>query len=100
MAATQDTVNDTASPASKVTDRLREALGRLTNQQKIALMVALAAIAALIIGAFLWSRQPDYKVLFSNLSERDGGAIITALDQLNVPYKFTDGGGAILVPGE
>ncbi|HJW02103.1 MAG TPA: flagellar basal-body MS-ring/collar protein FliF [Azospira sp.] len=100
MAATQDTVNDTASPASKVTDRLREALGRLTNQQKIALMVALAAIAALIIGTFLWTRQPDYKVLFSNLSERDGGAIITALEQLNVPYKFTEGGGAILVPGE
>ena len=101
MAATQDTVDTTASqPGNKISERLREALGRLTNQQKIALMVAVAAIAALIMGTILWSRQPDYKVLFSNLSEKDGGTIITALEQLNVPYKFTEGGGAILVPGE
>ena len=101
MAATQDTVDTTASqPSNKISEKLREALGRLTNQQKIALMVAVAAIAALIMGTILWSRQPDYKVLFSNLSEKDGGTIITALEQLNVPYKFTEGGGAILVPGE
>jgi len=101
MAATQDTVDTTASqPGNKISEKLREALGRLTNQQKIALMVAVAAIAALIMGTILWSRQPDYKVLFSNLSEKDGGTIITALEQLNVPYKFTEGGGAILVPGE
>jgi flagellar M-ring protein FliF len=101
MAATQDTVDTTASQlGNKISEKLREALGRLTNQQKIALMVAVAAIAALIMGTILWSRQPDYKVLFSNLSEKDGGTIITALEQLNVPYKFTEGGGAILVPGE
>ncbi|QWT46251.1 flagellar M-ring protein FliF [Azospira inquinata] len=83
-----------------ISGRLKEGLARLNNQQKIALMVAVAAIFALVIGAFLWSRQPDYKVLFSNLSERDGGAIITSLEQLNVPYKFTDGSGAILVPAD
>jgi len=101
MAATQDTVDSAApQPGNKISEKLREALDRLTNQQKIALMVALAAVAALIIGSILWSRQPDYKVLFSNLSEKDGGTIITALEQLNVPYRFTESGGAILVPGE
>ena len=101
MAATQDTVDSPASqPFNRLSEKVREALGRLSNQQKIALMVAVAAIAALLIGTFLWSRQPDYKVLFSNLTEKDGGTIITALEQLNVPYKFTEGGGAILVPGE
>lgn len=89
-----------ATGLAGVSGRLKEGLARLNNQQKIALMVAVAAIFALVIGAFLWSRQPDYKVLFSNLSERDGGAIITALEQLNVPYKFTDGSGAILVPAD
>jgi flagellar M-ring protein FliF len=39
-------------------------------------------------------------VLFSNLEERDGGAIVTALQQQNVPYRFSPGGGAILVPGD
>lgn len=52
---------------------------------------------ALAIGAWIWSQTPDYKVLFSNLSDRDGGAIISALTQMNVPYKFSEGGTAILV---
>jgi flagellar M-ring protein FliF len=80
--------------------RMQQALARLSNQQKVALIVALAMIVALLIGSALFAQQPNYKVLFSNLSERDGGSIIAALDQMNVPYKFSEGGGAIMVPGE
>jgi flagellar M-ring protein FliF len=61
-------------------------------------MAAIALAIALMIGAWLWTREPGYSVLFSNLSEKDGGQIITALQQQNVPYKFSEGGGAILVP--
>jgi len=46
----------------------------------------------------MWGQQPDYRVLFSNFSDRDGGAIVASLEQMNVPYKFAEGGGAILVP--
>jgi len=31
------------------------------------------------------------------LSDRDGGAIIESLQQMNIPYKFAEGGGALLV---
>ncbi|MDX9707568.1 MAG: flagellar basal-body MS-ring/collar protein FliF, partial [Azospira sp.] len=102
MAATPESTVD-AAPAGTApagTARLREALNRLNNQQKILLMISLAAIVTLIVGSMLWARQPEYKVLFSNIGERDGGAIIAALDQLNVPYRFSDGGSAILIPGE
>ncbi|MBK8064503.1 MAG: flagellar M-ring protein FliF [Betaproteobacteria bacterium] len=37
-------------------------------------------------------------MLFSNVSDRDGGAVIAALNQMNVPYRMSDGGTAILVP--
>ncbi|WP_179402908.1 flagellar basal-body MS-ring/collar protein FliF [Burkholderia guangdongensis] len=71
---------------------------RMKGNPKLPLIVigslALAALVALV----LWSRAPDYRVLYSNLSDRDGGAIIAALQQANVPYKFADAGGAILVP--
>jgi type III secretory pathway lipoprotein EscJ len=40
------------------------------------------------------------RVLFSNYSDRDGGAITASLDQMGVKYKFSDGGNAILVPAE
>lgn len=98
MAATTETTAEDV-PATNPLDRLREAFGRLNNQQKILLLVSIAAIIAIVVGTILWSRQADYKVLFSNLGEKDGGAIVTALEQQNVPHKFTDS-GSILVPSD
>lgn len=79
---------------------IAQRFNELPNTRKIAVLVSLAAGVALIVGMFLWARTPDYRVLFSNLSERDGGAVITALQQMNVPYKMAEGSGAILVPSE
>jgi flagellar M-ring protein FliF len=104
MAANPEITADTLgnveqSPATPVA-RLQEAFARLTYTQKILLAAAAAAIIAVLVGFWLWNRQPDYKVLFANFSEKDGGAIIAALDQANVPYRYSEGGGAILVPSE
>ncbi|MHB1099078.1 MAG: flagellar basal-body MS-ring/collar protein FliF, partial [Burkholderiales bacterium] len=73
-------------------------LSRLPMQQKFGLMVATAAIVAILVGAWIWETTPDYQVLYSNLSDKDGGEIIASLQQMNVPYKFAEGGGALLVP--
>jgi len=62
------------------------------------LMSGVAAVLAVMTGIWLWTQQPDYRVLFSNFSDRDGGAIVASLQQMNVPYKYSDGGNAILVP--
>jgi len=75
-------------------------LGQLSLQQKLALGVGAAALIALFAGAWLWSQAPDYRVLYSNLSDRDGGAIIESLQQMNIPYKFAEGGGALLVASD
>lgn len=87
-----------AAPNNATSERVRAALSRLSSQQKIIFAVTVAAIVSLLVWGVLVTKQPEYKTLFSNLGERDGGAIITALDQLNVPYKFSDGSGAIQVP--
>jgi len=68
----------------------------LTN--KLLLIVGIAVVIAVMIGSWLWTQQPDYRVLFANYQDKDGGAIVGALEQMNIPYKFSDGGGAILVP--
>lgn len=73
-------------------------LARMSSQQKTGLMLAVSAIAALLVGGWIWIQTPDYKVLFSNVSDSDGGAIIASLQQMNVPYKFAEGSGTILVP--
>jgi flagellar M-ring protein FliF len=72
----------------------------LQGQQLLGLMIAAATLVALVAGGWMWSRTPDYRVLYGNLSDRDGGAVIAALQQMNVPYRFAEGGGAILVPAE
>ena len=71
----------------------------LPAPRKMGLAAALAASIALIVGLLLWSSAPEYKVLFSNLSEKDAGTIITTLQQMNAPYK-TETGGTLLVPAE
>ncbi|MBI4754669.1 MAG: flagellar M-ring protein FliF [Betaproteobacteria bacterium] len=72
----------------------------MPQKQRLGMMFAAAVAVAMVVAAVLWSRTPEYSVLFSNLSERDGGAIVTALTQQNVPYRFSEGGGAILVPAD
>ena len=69
-------------------------------RQGIGLMLAVATAAALLVGAWLWSQAPDYRVLYANVSDRDGGEIVASLSQMNVPYRVADGGGAILVPSD
>ena len=70
------------------------------NGKKLLAAIGAAAVMAVMAGLWMWSQKPDYKVLFSNFTDKDGGAIVASLQQLNVPYKFADGGVAILVPAE
>ncbi|MFV9473414.1 flagellar basal-body MS-ring/collar protein FliF [Advenella sp. RU8] len=76
------------------------AVERLLVLPRPVLMGAAAGLVALIVVSLLWMRGPEYKVLFSNLQDKDGGAIVTALEKLNVPYQFNENGSAILVPAD
>ncbi|MDX2218593.1 MAG: flagellar basal-body MS-ring/collar protein FliF [Burkholderiales bacterium] len=69
-------------------------------KQRVGLLVAVAAGIAALAVAFLWAREPEYRVLFSNITDKDGGAIVAQLEQQKVPYKYSEGGGAILVPAD
>ncbi len=71
----------------------------MPSQQKLGLMVSVAATVALLAGLWMWGQTPDFRVLYANMSERDGGAVIESLQQQNIPYKFSDG-GTLMVPGD
>lgn len=73
---------------------------RLKSSPKIPLMIAGAAAIAIVVALLLWLRSPDYRVLLSNLSAKDGGDIVSQLTQMNVPYQIADNGSAILVPAD
>jgi len=75
-------------------------LQALPAGSKMRLGIGLAALAAVIVALFMWSRQGDWRVLYANLPDRDAGAIVAQLGQMNVPYRISDGGGAIMVPAD
>ncbi|MDM2738201.1 flagellar basal-body MS-ring/collar protein FliF [Citrobacter sp. Ct235] len=91
-------MNATASAATQ--PKPLEWLNRLRANPKIPLIVAGSAAVAIIVAMVLWAKAPDYRTLFSNLSDQDGGAIVTQLTQMNIPYRFSEGSGAIEVPAE
>lgn len=73
-------------------------LARLRANPRIPLIVAAAAAVAIVIAMVLWAKQPSYSVLYNNLTDEDGGAIVTQLTQMNIPYRFAENGGALMVP--
>ena len=91
-------VAPTPQAASPMTWQQR--LSSLNRNQRIMAGAIGALVIAGVIAASVFSSQPDYRVLFSNLSDKDGGAIVAQLNGMNVPYKYTEGGGAIMVPAE
>lgn len=79
---------------------LSAGLSRMEKAQKIKLGLGAFGLLAIAIALFFMGQQPDWKVLYANLNDKDGGAIIAQLTTMNVPYKYTEGGGAIMVPSD
>lgn len=64
------------------------------------LMLALLVLVPLIAlaAAYLKLNPPVYRVLYAHLSDRAGGEVIAALDQLDIAYRLSDVDGTIEVP--
>ncbi|SCC03804.1 flagellar M-ring protein FliF [Gilliamella bombicola] len=71
---------------------------QLKQNTKMALLIAGVIMIAMISFIYLWAKDESYSVLFSNLSDKDGGEIISQLDKMNIPYQFSASGSAILIP--
>ncbi|MGZ5252620.1 MAG: flagellar basal-body MS-ring/collar protein FliF, partial [Caldimonas sp.] len=73
-------------------------IAAMPARAKLSLGVGIAALAGVVVAMTMWSSRGDYKVLYANLADKDGGAVIAQLTQMNVPYRMSEGGAAILVP--
>jgi len=79
---------------------IEQMLTKLRANPLVPLLVVGAAVIALIAVLLMWASAPEYRVLYSNLSEADGGRIISELESRAVPYQFSQGGRALMVPGD
>ena len=85
MATNVQTISTSAVPSTPASLMQQvEGVTRMPVRQILVLLIGLAVVAAASIVTWMWSSTPDYRVLYSNLSDRDGGAVVASLTQMNV----------------
>lgn len=72
----------------------------LSLLRQLGLMVGLAASVALGVYVVLWSRTPDYSLLYGQLPDAEAAEVTASLDSFPIPYRIDPGSGAITVPAE
>ncbi|MEQ1591614.1 MAG: flagellar basal-body MS-ring/collar protein FliF [Thiobacillaceae bacterium] len=90
----------------KVLTGLFEVFTSATPLRRMVLVLLLVLPVAALVAAWLWLNQPPYQVLYAKLpdraglSDRSGGEVMAALEQMNIPYRLSDANGAIEVPAD
>lgn len=88
------------TPPARERSAFGDGFSRMDQAQKIKLGLGALALLAIALAFFFMGRQPEWRVLYANLGDKDGGAIVAQLSQMNVPYKHAEGGQAIMVPAD
>lgn len=92
-----------AEPAAAgpvATSPLAQRLARLDRAQRIRLGLGIGLLLLVIVLGLTMGNRTEYRTLYSGLTDKDGGAIVAQLTQMNVPYKYSESGGAIMVQAD
>ncbi|MDH5180326.1 MAG: flagellar basal-body MS-ring/collar protein FliF [Gammaproteobacteria bacterium] len=65
--------------------------------RQLVIMFGLALSIGLSVAIIMWSNEPDYSVLYTNLSPKDTSAIIEVFEAADLPYKVEPDSGMVLV---
>jgi flagellar M-ring protein FliF len=72
----------------------------LPASRKLTILAAAGITVLSIALAVTFINQPDYKVLYTNLSTEDAGQITARLQEKKIPYQLSPSGDMISVPSE
>jgi flagellar M-ring protein FliF len=72
----------------------------LPASRKLAILAAAGITLLSIALAVVFINQPEYKVLYTNLSAEDAGQITARLQEKKIPYQLSSSGDMISVPSE
>ncbi len=73
---------------------------QLGLNQRVSLIVAALAVVGSLGALVIWSRQPDYQLLYGRLSDKDAAQIIGSLQSQGVPHRTSNGGAMVYVPAD
>jgi flagellar M-ring protein FliF len=74
-------------------------LGMSPTRRVVFVLLALICVAT-TVGVVYWASQPEYRVLYSELSVEDAGAVTAKLQSQGTSFRLAAGGTTILVPAE
>jgi flagellar M-ring protein FliF len=75
-------------------------LAELTIARQIGIMLGLAFSVAIGVAIVLWSQEPSYGRLYSEIGEKDVSEILEVLTTQGIKYKVEEGSGVIMVPAD
>jgi flagellar M-ring protein FliF len=73
-------------------------MSRQPVMKQVGFLLAIAASIVLGGNVFMWSKSPNYQILFSGMQPIETSEVVTILQQSNIRYKLDPASGALLVP--
>ena len=70
----------------------------LSRARQLQLIISIAAAIAMIVAIYLWSSEPNYKLLYGKISNQAASDIVQVLDQNGIKYQYNSSSGQIKVP--
>jgi len=79
-------------------DPIKELLASLTRKQKISLVLAAALVIGGLISLRQWTKERDFKPLYTGLSQEDAAAVLAKVRESGTEFRLADGGSTVLAP--
>ncbi|MGA2185105.1 MAG: flagellar basal-body MS-ring/collar protein FliF [Bryobacteraceae bacterium] len=79
-------------------DQIRRLLASLSVRQRIMIGVAAVAVIGAIMAATVWTRERDFRPLYTNLSPEDAGVVVARVHESGAEYRLAANGTTVLVP--
>ena len=88
---------DLAPAQNAAINPLVAGFNNLALWRQLGLMLGLAASIAIGFGVVLWSKEENYRPLYTDLSNIDAVGVSDILQQAQIPFKFDSNQGILLV---
>jgi flagellar M-ring protein FliF len=75
-----------------------KSLAQTPAARQLFMLAGIAGAVAIGIAAVMWSRAPNYGLLYGGLEQKDAAAVTQALQTGNTPYTLSADGSSIFVP--
>lgn len=92
----ENTVKVTTKPAGALMSAL-DGLSELPWLRQVGLMVGLAASVAIGFGVVLWSKEPDFQPLFTDITMLEASQVADMLQRDNIQFKVDSSSGLVMV---